>query len=155
MAVASPKPGRDVGLRLIVAYKVAKAVLEIAFGVALVVFATKATDELRSIAIDVRDHGTAAWSVSLADRVVRAATRRHLFVVAVASLLDGVVTAIEGWALHRRYRWAPWLVIGLTSCLLPFEVFALVRHVTAGRATLLLVNAAIVVYLLRREHRER
>src|SRR5262245_53317708 len=89
-----------VGLRLIVAYKLAKAALEIAFGALLVLFATKATNELRTVAIHVRDHGTAAWSISLAEKVVQEATPRHLIVAAVASLLDGVLTSIEGWALH-------------------------------------------------------
>ena len=140
----------SVGLRLIVGYKIAKAALEIAFGAALVLFATKATDELRTAAIHVRDHGTAAWSISLAGKVVQEATPGHLVVAAASSLLDGVFTAIEGWALHRRFRWAPWLVIGATSCLLPFEVLSLARHVTAGRVTLFFVNAAIVAYLFRR-----
>jgi len=145
----------DPGLRLIVGYKIAKAALEIAFGAALVLLATKATDELRNAAIHVRDHGTAAWSISLADKVVQEATPRHLVVAAAASLLDGVLTSIEGWALYRRYRCAPWLVIGITSCLLPFEVLSLARHVTAGRVTLFFVNAAIVAYLLRRESSRR
>lgn len=141
----------DVGLRMIVGYKVAKAAAELAFGAALAIFATRATDELRTAAIHVRDHATAAWSLSLANKVVLEATQRHLVVAAIASLLDGVLTSIEGWALYRGYRWAPWLVIAMTSCLLPFEVFQIARHVTAGRVTLFLVNAGIVAYLLRRE----
>ena len=141
----------DVGLRLIVSYKLVKAALEIVFGVALLLFADKATDEVRHIALHVRNHGTAAWSMALADKVVLAATSRHLLVGAVASLLDGVFTSIEAWALHRRYRWSGWLVIGATSCLLPFEALALLRRVTAGRILLLIVNATIVIYLVRRE----
>jgi uncharacterized membrane protein (DUF2068 family) len=140
---------------LIVGYKVAKAALEIAFGAALVLFATKATNELRIAAHHVRDHATAAWSVALADKIVQAATRRHLMVVAVASLLDGVLTSIEGWALHRRYRWGSWLVIAATSCLLPFEVISLARHLTAGRVALFFTNVAIVAYLLRSESSSR
>jgi uncharacterized membrane protein (DUF2068 family) len=38
--------------------------------------------------------------------------------------------------------------------LLPFEVFSLAHHLTVGRVTLLVVNAAIVAYLLRRETRK-
>jgi len=45
--------------------------------------------------------------------------------------------------------------IGATSCLLPFEVLSLARHVTAGRVTLFFVNAAIVAYLLRHERTRR
>src|SRR5262249_54073528 len=100
-----PSPPDEVGLRLIVGYKFVKAAVEIAGGVALLLFSTRVTGEVRSIAIHVREHATAAWSVLLAQKVVQATTPRHLLVAAVASLLDGVLTAIEGWALHTRRRW--------------------------------------------------
>jgi len=136
---------------LIVGYKAAKAALEIIFGTVLVLFATKATGELQSAAVNVRDHGTAAWSVALANKVAQEATPRHLVGVAAACLLDGLFTAFEGWALHRGYRWGSWLVICATACFLPFEIISLARHVTAGRVTVFFVNASIVAYLLRRE----
>jgi len=145
----------EVGVKLIVAYKFVKAVLEVVFGAALLFFAGKATHELRHIALQIKEHATAAWSVALAEKVARAATERHLVVAALASLLDGVFSSIEGWALHRRYRWSGWLVIGATSCLLPFEALALIRRLTAGRVALLAVNASIVAYLARREAKGR
>jgi uncharacterized membrane protein (DUF2068 family) len=149
--VGDPRAPNEIGLRLIVGYKLVKAVLEVAFGAALLLFATKVTDELRSAVLHFRDHATSAWSISLADKVVREGTPRHLVVAAVASLLDGVVTSIEAWALHSGVRWGAWLVVGTTACLLPFEVLSLTRKVTAGRVTLLFVNTAIVAYLVRRE----
>jgi uncharacterized membrane protein (DUF2068 family) len=146
-----PRARREVGLRLIVGYKVVKAAIEVACGMALVLFSTRATDELRSIAIHFREHATAAWSILLAEKVIQVATPRHLFVAAVASLLDGVLTSIEGWALHTRRRWGAWLVVVTTSGFLPFEVVSLAHRVTAGRVALLVVNAGILAYLIRRE----
>jgi uncharacterized membrane protein (DUF2068 family) len=150
-----PSAPNEVGLRLIVGYKLVKAALEVACGVALLLFSAKVTDELRSVAIHVREHAAAAWSILLAKKVVQEATPRHLIVVAVASLLDGVLTAIEGWALHSRRRWGAWLVVVTTSGFLPFEIVSLARRVTAGRVTLLFVNVAILVYLIRRESSKR
>lgn len=141
----------EIGLRLIVLYKLTKAVLEVAFGATVAIFADGVSAELQRLAVAVRDHATAAWSIALAERLVRAATARHLEIVALASLFDGVFSAVEGWALHKRYRWSGWLVIGATSCLLPFEAIALVRRLTFGRVTLLFVNALIVVYLVRHQ----
>jgi uncharacterized membrane protein (DUF2068 family) len=41
-------------------------------------------------------------------------------------------------------------VVATTSSLLPIEVVTLVRHPSAGRVMLVLVNALIVVYLIQR-----
>lgn len=138
------------GLGIIVGYKLVKAVIEITFGLAFLFLASRMTNELHQLALHFREHATAAWSIALAERLGRAATARHVHVVALASLFDGMLSVVEGWALHRRRRWGALLVIGATSCLLPFEIASLVRHVTGGRVVLLLVNALIVTYLVRR-----
>jgi uncharacterized membrane protein (DUF2068 family) len=141
------------GLKLIVGYKFGKAVIEVLLGLALFFFARRATDDVKHLAIHLRDHATAAWSVAFAKRLLNAATARHVHVIALASLLDGAFSALEGWALRRRYRWGEWLVIAATSCLLPFEIAALVRRLTLGRLIVLGVNTAIVLYLIRRRAR--
>jgi uncharacterized membrane protein (DUF2068 family) len=140
-----------IGLRLIVGYKLVKALAELLLGVVLLFLGLAGlADHLQAVALSFRHHAAEAWSIALADRLVRAATERNLLVVALASILDGVVSSVEGWALHRRYGWSRWLVVGATACLLPFEVAALVRHLTAGRIALLSMNALIVVYLVLR-----
>jgi uncharacterized membrane protein (DUF2068 family) len=154
-AAARPRVERAnprLGLKFIVGYKFAKAAVELVAGVLLLSsgYAGLARD-LRGFAQFLRSHAMEAWSVALAERLVHAATPRNVLVVAVAALLDGALTFIEGWALHRRYRGSHWLVIVATSCSLPFEVIALVEHVTAPRVLLLLVNVMIVLYLLQRQ----
>ncbi len=148
--VQSPEGTRpsDLGLRLIVAYKAIKAASEALLGAWLLGFGSASTQTLHSIAVKLSHHATAAWSIELAHELVHAATARHLVVVGLASVLDGAFSAVEGWALYRRYRWSIWLVIGATASLLPFETAALVHHFSAGRSALLLVNAVIVAYLL-------
>lgn len=54
----------------------------------------------------------------------------------------------EGTGLLFRKRWAEWLTIVATSSLMPIEVYELVRQFTAVRLLALLVNAAVVVYLI-------
>jgi uncharacterized membrane protein (DUF2068 family) len=141
----------DGGLKLIVGYKFVKAALELLPGALLLSRgAAGLTGDLQALAMFLRHHATEAWSIALAERLVHATTQRHVLVVAVAALLDGAFTFVEAYALHRRYRWSRWLVIGATSCSLPVEVVALVLHPTAGRMLLLFVNLLIVLYLLQR-----
>jgi uncharacterized membrane protein (DUF2068 family) len=138
------------GLRLIVGYKFAKAAALLLLGTLILSFASAGlADELRTVALNVRNHATAAWSVALAKWLMSAATSRNLRVVAVAALLDAAVSLLEGWALHRRFAWSRWLVVVTTSSLFPFEVVAIVCHFSAGRVLLIAVNVLIVVYLVR------
>jgi uncharacterized membrane protein (DUF2068 family) len=144
------RPG-GLGVRLIVGYKLAKAAAALSLGVLLLFLGSAGlAHELREVAAALRHHFAAAWSVELSEALVRAAGGRHLLVVAVALLLDGVSSLVEGWALHRRYRWSRWLIVAATSALLPFEVLSLFRRLSLGRFAILLVNAAIVAYLARR-----
>ena len=54
----------------------------------------------------------------------------------------------EGTGLLFRKRWAEWLTIVATSSLMPFEIYELVQKFTAVRLVALLVNAAVVLYLI-------
>ena len=54
----------------------------------------------------------------------------------------------EGTGLLFRKRWAKWLTIIATSSLMPIEVYELVKEFTGVRLAALLVNAAVVAYLI-------
>ncbi len=62
---------------------------------------------------------------------------------------------LEGVGLCLSKRWAEYFTVIMTASLLPLEVLEIARRVTAVRVLLLLVNLAIVVYLIRRLIRER
>ncbi len=138
-----------VGLRFIVAYKLLKAGLELVIGVVLLALSRHVTNELHAIANALHEHAVAAWSLMLSARLVGLATRKHVVLVGAASILDAVVSYVEGWSLHRRYRWSRWLVVVATGSLVPFEIASLVRHFTVVRLLVLLLNAWIVIYLVR------
>ncbi len=138
-----------VGLRLIVAYKLVKAVTELVLGVVLLAMSRSVTKELLVVAHFFHEHADAAWSLLLTDRLVGFATRRHVVLVGLASILDALVSSVEGWSLHRRYAWSRWLVVFATASLVPFEIASLVRRFTTGRVLVLAFNAWIVFYLVR------
>ena len=56
----------------------------------------------------------------------------------------------EGTGLLLRKRWAEWLTIVATSSLMPLELYELIKEFTAIRLTVLLVNAAVVLFLIYR-----
>jgi uncharacterized membrane protein (DUF2068 family) len=137
------------GVRLIIAYKLATALAEFIVGASLwLIGLTDLTEELNAAATIIRHHVAEVWSIALAERVIHAATARNLLVVVLALILDGILSCVESWALYRRYHWGKRLVVCGSALFLPLEFVALLRHLSAIRLALLLVNLAIVLYLL-------
>ena len=56
----------------------------------------------------------------------------------------------EGTGLLLRKRWAEYFTIITTTGLIPLEVYEIHRHVTAAKIVVLLINVAIVIYLIAR-----
>jgi uncharacterized membrane protein (DUF2068 family) len=145
----------ELGLRLIIIYKLAKAAGEFLLALALVVVLLGGkADTVREFALALSGHVTGAWSVRLTDLLVGAAISHYVELTILALLLDGGLTLFEGWALFHAFTWAPWLVVIATGSLLPLEMFELARRLRAGRLLILLVNLTIVNYLGVRAARE-
>jgi uncharacterized membrane protein (DUF2068 family) len=80
--------------------------------------------------------------LSLSDQTLRE--------LAIAGLCYATVFAVEGIGLLRRRRWAEWLTVVVTASFLPFEIYELVRRFGPAKVVALAINAAIVIYLVRR-----
>ena len=73
---------------------------------------------------------------------------QRLELVAIGAVLYTVLFTVEGVGLWLGKRWAAYLTVIATSLFVPVEVFALARHVSAPRAAALVVNLAVVAYLV-------
>jgi len=141
----------DARLRLIVAYKLAKAGGQLLLAAFLLVVLVAGNGEWGlDLAAALRRHVTGAWSLRLTELLAAAATPHAVELTICALLLDGLLTLCEGWALYRRFTWAPWLVVITTGSLLPFEVFELARRRQIGRLLIFLINVSVVWYLATR-----
>lgn len=140
-------------LRLIALFKFCKAVLLVAVGLG---------------ALRLLDPGVAAraqrWVAALASSNDRSAVQHVIALVAGLSpgrleavgggafLYAGLFT-VEGVGLWRSRGWAEYLTVIATLSLVPVEVFGLTRAVTLPRVAALVVNLAVVAYLLGRIRR--
>jgi uncharacterized membrane protein (DUF2068 family) len=140
------------GLRMVIAYKLGKALLQIPAGLLLAYGARHGLEAtLGALAEALRRHAVHAWSERAAAALIHAAgSPRELRLMAAALGVDGVVSFLEGWVLLRGYRWGPWVVVGATGVFIPYELLSLPHHLHAGRIVLLAINCAVVVYLARR-----
>ena len=57
---------------------------------------------------------------------------------------------VLGIGLHYRKPWARWLTIIATASLIPLEIYECIHRLSVGRVVILVINVAVVVYLVRR-----
>jgi uncharacterized membrane protein (DUF2068 family) len=79
----------------------------------------------------------------------------HLRQLSFGAFFYASLLTLEGVGLCLSKRWAEYFTAIMTASLLPLEVLEIAHRVTVLRVLLLLVNLAIVVYLIRRLIRER
>jgi uncharacterized membrane protein (DUF2068 family) len=156
VTTAVPRVSPDApGVRAIVLYKLGKAAAQILVGVVVMVLVlTGYVDRAYDLASALRDHLVHHWSIRLAELLMRSLTARRLWWIVGALFGDAVVSGVEGWALARGYSWGAWLVVALTSLLLPVELIEVAHRTTLGRVLLFFINGAIVLYLLKRAMKE-
>ena len=146
---------RDLGLRVIITYKLIKAALQAALAVSLPILRRMGVTTYWAARVSrIAEHVAHRWTAALALRIAALLTPTHLTLIALALALDATLSAVEGWALHRRFRWAPWLVVVAGSTLIPFEVVDLARRARPSRIAILIVNLVIIAYLAARARRE-
>jgi uncharacterized membrane protein (DUF2068 family) len=143
---------RPAGVRIIVAYKWMKVVLELAIAAMLFFGARRGlAAHLTALATELRAHAVHAWSDAAVSALLRFLERPHdLLLVAGALTADALVALVEGWVLFRGYTWGPWVVVGATGSTIPFEILALAHRFSVARFAFFSVNVAIVAYLVRR-----
>ena len=72
--------------------------------------------------------------------------RLHLF--AAIALVYAVVEGTEAVGLWYAKRWAEYLTLIVTASLLPVEVYEISHHLTLFKVVALIINIAVVAYLL-------
>jgi uncharacterized membrane protein (DUF2068 family) len=142
-------------VRLIALFKLLKAVLLIALGVA-------ALKLLHTDIAGVVERWVAVLGLDQNSRFVgRALSTAAAFTpnrvrdLIVGSFLYGGLFLTEGIGLWLLKDWAMWFTVIITGSLLPVEVYEIVRHPSGGKVLLMGVNLALVVYLIRRIQDER
>lgn len=139
-------------LRIIAAYKIAKAV-------GLVIVAIAAFDLVQSRQVEALADWIMQFQVlqghphvvALIDKLLGLGPRKFTAIGGVACVYAALFV-IEGWGLWREKRWAEYLTSIVTASLIPLEAWEIHHHFTWLKVLALAVNVVIVgylVYLLR------
>ncbi len=73
---------------------------------------------------------------------------RNLYLVGTAIAAYAVLEGVEAIGLWRGRRWAEYLTFVATVVFVPYEIYELTKSVTALKVVALVINLAIVAYLL-------
>ena len=87
---------------------------------------------------------------SFVDRIDRLLNLPHnkLQLIGLALAAYALLQGVEGVGLWMQRRWAEYLAVVSTSAFLPLEAYELAHRVTVLKIVAVIVNVAIVVYLL-------
>jgi uncharacterized membrane protein (DUF2068 family) len=80
---------------------------------------------------------------------------RKLKELSIGTFFYSGLLLTEGVGLALRQRWAEYVTIVTTASLLPLEIYEITNRISAGRIVLLLINIAVVVYLVIEVRRTR
>jgi uncharacterized membrane protein (DUF2068 family) len=145
-------------LRVIGVFKLAKSLLLV---VAAIWAVKLSRDDVSDVALDWARRLEAAPGARFLrkgiDKLLSLNTR-DLQVLAGVLYAYSAMFFVEGVGLVCAMHWAEWMVVITTSGLIPLEVYEMFRRPTALKAGAMVVNAAVVVYLvvrLRNERRDR
>lgn len=73
----------------------------------------------------------------------------------IIAFLYSLLLMTEGTGLWLGYLWAEYVTIVSTSLLMPLEIYEMVEKFTFVRLALLLINIAVVIYLIWRVRSDR
>jgi uncharacterized membrane protein (DUF2068 family) len=79
----------------------------------------------------------------------------QIMVLRAGTLVYASIFSVEGIGLWMGRRWAEWLTIIVTGSLIPLEFWEQWLRPSFGKTTLIIINVAIVWYLVARVRYER
>ena len=148
-----PRHQRDLVIRLIALFKLAKAAMLIALGLGAL---SMRHDQswlgtwIHALAAD--PHGK--YVTKLIGKI-SSLDPRQLEEIGLGSLLYAAVFLVEGIGLMLRRMWAEVMTVIITTSFIPLEIYELVEHKSWAKGAVIVVNVLVVLYLLRRLHREK
>ncbi len=144
---------RDRLLRWIAAERALRAVVLMAVGLVLVThphanWASEIARTAEHMGLDPKGN----WIKTVIEKVKKIHAQQDL-IFGVAALAYGVLEGVEAYGLWTRKVWGEWLTVLATSLLFIPELWELTKSATFLKVGALLVNAAVVVYLVWRLRR--
>lgn len=149
-SAAQPQRQKDRLMTLIVIFKYFKGAL-------LLALALGAGHMVNRDVGDFAEHLVDSFRVDPDNRFIHALLEKaqlldakQLKALSIGSFFYAAIVITEGTGLALRKRWAEYFTIIVTASFLPLEIYELAHRVTGMKIVILVINLAIVGYLIAR-----
>ena len=139
---------RGRGLRLIAVFKLLKGLALLAVGIGALKLLHKDVAAVVEHWINIFQVDPHSHYIQLLLAKLSIVDDRRLKELSVGTFIYSAIFLAEGVGLALGRRWAEYLTIVTTASLLPLEVYELVKHVGIGKGLALVINLAVVAYLI-------
>ncbi len=143
------------GLRLIAAFKLLKGLALLALGIGALKLLHKDVEAIAVHWISVFQVDPHSHYMNLLLAKLSILDDRRLKELSLGTFIYSGIFLTEGSGLALGKRWAEYFTIITTSSLLPPEVYELAKRVSIGGVFALLINLAVVAYLILELRRTR
>jgi uncharacterized membrane protein (DUF2068 family) len=148
-AKATEQHRRRAALRAVASLELAKGLVVLLLGFGAVSLVHKdawdvAEAVLRFLRVNPDHHHYAQVFLNLADNV----TDKKLWAMAAGATAYSIIRFIEAYGLWGARTWAEWFALISGALYVPFEAYELARRPTPVHLAVLLINLAIVFYML-------
>jgi uncharacterized membrane protein (DUF2068 family) len=135
------------GLRAVATFEALKGAAVLLLGIALLAFHKHAEDFAASLLFHLHIDPDRRLAHMLMDAATRLSDAR-LLTIAAAALTYCAVRWVEAWGLWNRRVWAEWFALLSGALYLPWEILKIVERVDWERVGVLVINVAIILYML-------
>ncbi len=142
-------------LRWIALFKLVKAVMMVAVGIAVLRLAHNHSEATLDNIVERFGIDPDRALIDRAIGKLANVSPEKLRAAGIASFFYAGLFFTEGFGLWLRKRWAEWFTTIITFSLVPLELYELHRHPTAGKVVVFLLNIAIGIYLIAHIRKER
>ena len=141
-------------IRLIALFKLLKAALLIAVGMSALHLVHKDVASVAEHLVTMFGLDPGNHYVGKALQKVADLTPNKIKGLGVVSFIYAGLFLTEGIGLWLVKRWGEWFSVIITSSLIPVEIYEIYRHPSAIKGLVLIINIAVVGYLLYRIRHE-
>src|SRR5216684_2222544 len=136
------------GLRLIAAFKLLKGLALLALGIGALQLLHQDVEAIVAHWINIIQVDPHSHYMHLLLAKLSILDDRRLKELSVGTFIYSAIFLTEGVGLALAKRWAEYLTIISTASLLPLELYELAKHASVAKGLALVINLAVVVYLI-------
>ena len=148
---AQERHGRsDLGLKVIAVGKLIKVIALVSVGIAALTAAHGNPPALLVDAANAAGVDPNSRHMHAALEKIAGIDAKKLDEIGFGSFVYAALFAVEGIGLWMQKRWAEYLTIVITASFIPLELYEIVKHFSPVKVGTLILNVAVLVYLLAR-----